>query len=130
MRTVLKYGTRNLVALACAATLAAIAPTAEAESCLKGYRTKDYQQVLVVNRCRHQIFASIIERNPTTMELQCAIFQFPQKDYGRAYAWADYVVAEPPRSSISEREAMMYCTMTGYPIVTDSNGKFVLIMRN
>lgn len=124
------YGARNLIALACAATLVAIAPAALAESCLKGYRTKDHKQVLVVNRCRHQIYASIIERNPTTMEKQCAIFQFPQKDYGRAYAWDDFVVAEQPRSSISEREAMLYCTMSGYPIVTDSSGHFVLIVRD
>ncbi len=121
---------RQLIALVCVAGLAAYAPTTQAASCVKGYRTKDYKQVLVVNRCRHPIYVSIIERNAATMEKQCAIFQVPQKDYGRAYPWDDYLGAEPARVSRSEREAMLRCTTSGYPIVNDSQGNFVLIVRD
>ena len=121
---------RQLIAVACVAGLVAYAPTTQAASCIKGYRTKDYKQVLVVNRCRHPLFISIIELNSTTMEKQCAIFQLPQKDYGRAYPWEDFLVTEPARGSLSEREAILHCTTTGYPIVNDSQGNFVLILRD
>ncbi len=124
------HASRNVIALALAAWLAVHAPVAEAESCLKGYRTKDHEQVLLVNRCRHQIYASVIELNPITLEKQCAVFHLPQKDYGRAYPWDRFAASEPSRTSPTEHEALTYCTLTGYPIVTDAEGHFVVIVRD
>ncbi len=81
----------------------------------------------MVNRCRRQIYASVIEVNPITLEKRCAVFQLPQKDYGRAYPWDRFATSEP---SDTEHEALTYCTLTGYPLVTDAEGHFVVIVRD
>ncbi|MDP6374951.1 MAG: hypothetical protein QF921_05040 [Pseudomonadales bacterium] len=99
-------------------------------NCLRRYITKDQATILLVNDCPGRLFVAAIEMPLGSTARQCTVYELPERQYGRAYAAGQLMLAEPPKGTRDIEVARTHCRLSGYPPTDQSDAEFVVIREN